>query len=187
MPHLDVPEGQFGIIGLFSRRPETAVPLNQLAEVLLRGPSTLTRGERELIASYVSSLNKCRFCTDSHAAFAARQLPGGHERVQSVLAHDFDGADLSPKMRALLAIAAEVQRAVAPVSDRAVAVARQAGVSDEELHDTVLIAAAFCMYNRYVDGLATVAGPDRRFYDTVAEVIVQHGYAAASKAQMPAR
>ena len=180
MPHLELPEGQFGIIGLMTWRPETAGPLNELAEVLLRGPSTLTRGERELIAAYVSSLNKCRFCTGSHAAFAARQMPGGHPRVDAVLANQFDRAELSPKLRALLPIAAEVQAAVAPVSDAAVAAARKAGATDQELHDTVLIAAAFCMYNRYVDGLATVPAPDPALYDAVAEVIVRDGYPAAA-------
>jgi uncharacterized peroxidase-related enzyme len=179
MPHLELPEGQFGIIGLMSRRPDTAAPLNHLAEVLLRGPSTLGRGEREMIAAYVSSLNKCRFCTDSHAAFAARQLPGGRERVDAVLANDVNRADLPAKLRALLAVAAEVQQSVAPVSERAVGVARQAGATDDELHDTVLIAAAFCMYNRYVDGLGTVAADNPAFYDTVAELIVRDGYAAA--------
>ena len=179
MPHLELPEGQFGIVSLMMRRPDTAAPLSHLAEVLLRGPSTLSRGERELIAAYVSSLNKCRFCTDSHAAFASRQLPGGRARVQALLAGDLESADLSAKLQALLGVAAEVQRSVAPVSDKAVAAARQAGASDDELHDTVLIAAAFCMYNRYVDGLATIPADNPAVYDAVAEIIVQDGYMAA--------
>lgn len=179
MPHLDLPAGQFGIIGLMQRRPDTAAPLNQLAEVLLRSPSTLSRGEREMIAAYVSSLNKCRFCRDSHAAFAARQLPRGRERMKALLANDLGGAELSPKLRALLAVAAEVQAAVAPVTQRTIDAARDAGATDDELHDAVLIAAAFCMYNRYVDGLATIASSDPAFYDGVAELIVSQGYSAA--------
>jgi uncharacterized peroxidase-related enzyme len=187
MPHLDLPAGKFGIIGLMTYRPDTAAPLNQLAEVLLRGPSSLSRGERELIAAYVSSLNKCRFCTGSHAAFASLQLPRGRARVDALLAGDLAGAELSAKMIALLAIAAEVQKQVAPVSDAAVAAARSAGAVDFEIHDTVLIAAAFCMYNRYVDGLATLTSDDPAYYDRIAETIVRDGYANAIPPAAPGR
>ncbi|MGH3422348.1 MAG: carboxymuconolactone decarboxylase family protein, partial [Streptosporangiaceae bacterium] len=77
MPYISLGNEAPGILSLFEYRPETAKPLCELAEVLLRGRSTLSRGERELMASYVSALNDCSFCTDSHAAFAAAQLPGG--------------------------------------------------------------------------------------------------------------
>ena len=74
MPHIDLPEGVPGIRSALMFRPETAAPLGQLAEVLLRGENTLTRGERELIAAYVSNLNECVFCQTSHSTFAAKQL-----------------------------------------------------------------------------------------------------------------
>ncbi|MFB4262910.1 carboxymuconolactone decarboxylase family protein [Nonomuraea sp. GTA35] len=175
MPHITIDSGEPGIRGLFAFRPETAGPLNALAEVLLRGDSTLTRGERELIATYVSGLNECRFCTASHAAFAAAQLPGGMDLVDRVRAGAAD-AEISQKLKALLAIAAAVQRSGREVTGGLVAAAKAEGATDREIHDTVLIAAAFCMFNRYVDGLATHAPDDPAVYATAAERVVTHGY-----------
>src|SRR3954462_7334007 len=163
MAHIALNSDEPGIRGLFQYRPETALPMNQLAEVLLRGDSTLTRGERELIAAYVSSLNQCRFCTSSHAAFAAAQLPEGMDLVDQVR-KDADSAPVSPKLRALLDIAAAVQAGGRNVTGEQADAARAAGATDVEIHDTVLIAAAFCMFNRYVDGLGTWAPQDRQIY-----------------------
>jgi uncharacterized peroxidase-related enzyme len=178
MPHISLDNDAPGIISLFLYRPQTARPLSELADVLLRGPSTLSRGERELIASYVSALNDCKFCTSSHAAFAAAQLPEGMTLVDQVRA-DPDGAPVSVKLRALLRIAAAVQQDGKSVLAEDVAAAREAGATDMEIHDTVLIAAAFCMYNRYVDGLATIAPNDPAAYAATADLIVNDGYMAA--------
>jgi uncharacterized peroxidase-related enzyme len=164
-----------GIRGLFEFRPETAAPLGLLAETLLRGDNTLSRGERELIAAYVSGLNDCHFCASSHSAFAALQLPEGWEAVDGVL-HDPGSAPVSDKMRGLLAVAAQVQRGGRHVTPEAVTAARDAGATDVEIHDAVLIAAAFCMFNRYVDGLGTWAPEDREAYLPMAEQIVAEGY-----------
>ncbi len=177
MPHIKLDSGEPGIRGLFTFRPETARPLNELVEVLLRDESTLTRGERELIAAYVSALNECRYCFNSHAAYAAAQLPGGMALVEQVRA-DIGGAPISGKLKALLAIAGAVQGSGRNVSATQVAAARDAGATDLEIHDTVLIAAAFCMFNRYVDGLATVAPADQASYAARAERIVARGYLA---------
>ncbi|HEX4832998.1 MAG TPA: peroxidase-related enzyme [Trebonia sp.] len=177
MPHIDLGNDQHGIRSLFEYRPETARPLNQLVEVLLRGPSTLTRGERELIASYVSSLNKTVYCANIHGAFAAAQLPTGSALVDQVRA-DPASAPVSDKLKALLAIAAAVQQGGLNVTDDDVKAAREAGADDREIHDTVLIAAAFCMYNRYVDGLATTVPEDPAWYDAAAVGIVSKGYMA---------
>ena len=178
MPHIDLPEGLPGILGPMAFRPETAEPLNQLADVLLRGPSTLERGERELIAAYVSRLNSCHFCHTSHATFAALQLDGGWDVIDAVVA-DLDTAPVTPKLRALLRIAAKVQQSGREVTDADVAAARAEDATDVEIHDTVLIAAAFCMFNRYVDGLATFAPPEREDYLESGQMIVEHGYVAA--------
>ncbi|MFC4062555.1 carboxymuconolactone decarboxylase family protein [Planomonospora corallina] len=179
MPHISLDSDEPGILGLFRFRPETAAPMNALAEVLLRGESTLSRGERELIAAHVSALNQCRFCFSSHAAFAAAQLPEGMELVEQVRT-DLDGAPVSGKLRALLRIAAAVQRSGRDVLPEHVEAARAAGATDLEIHDTVLIAAAFCMFNRYVDGLGTVAPDDPAAYTAMAERIVASGYPSAS-------
>ena len=179
MPHITLPENAPGILGLLKARPDTAAPLNHLAEVLLRGPSTLSRGERELIAAFVSRRNDCEFCSSSHAAFASLQLDDGRRLVGDVLA-DPATAAISDKLKALLTLAAQVQAGGRHVTTEAVAAARATGATDAEIHDTVLIAAAFCMFNRYVDGLATVAPSDPAMYDSVAHVIVEHGYRALS-------
>jgi len=181
MAHIDlgVDETLFpGINGPMRFRPETAQPLNELAEVLLRqGPHPLTAGERELIAAYVSGLNECNFCCSSHSAFAAAQLPEGMPLVDQVRA-DLDKAAVSAKLRALLRIAGAVQQDGRKVTAELVAAARAEGATDLEIHDTVLIAAAFCMYNRYVDGLATLAPADPDRYAQAAQRIVNEGYHA---------
>ena len=178
MPHIDLPEGVPGILGPMTWRPETAAPLNALAEVLLRGPEDhpLTRGERELIAAYVSNLNECFFCQTSHSGFAALQLDEGMELVDQVK-RDPETAPISEKLRALLAIAGKVQQSGRAVAPGDVERARDAGATDLEIHDTVLIAAAFCMYNRYVDGLGTWAPTEAEAYVPMARAIVEHGYA----------
>jgi uncharacterized peroxidase-related enzyme len=176
--HIDlgVDEVRFpGINGPTRFRPETAKPLNDLAEVLLRGPHSLSRGERELIAAYVSSLNECRYCCNSHSAFAAAQLDDGQAVVSGVLA-DVDSAAVSPKLKALLRIAAAVQAGGREVTSAMIAGARAEGATDLEIHDTVLIAAAFCMFNRYVDGLGTLTPDDPQRYRAAATRIVQVGY-----------
>ncbi|MER7419492.1 carboxymuconolactone decarboxylase family protein [Micromonospora peucetia] len=168
-----------GISGPMRFRPETAKPLNELAETLLRAPHpTLTPGERELIAAYVSGLNECKFCCASHSAFAAAQLPSGMRLVDQVRA-DPVTAEISDKLRALLEIAGAVQRSGREVTADLVKVARVAGATDLEIHDTVLIAAAFCMFNRYVDGLGTLAPDDPAGYEQAAEHIVRYGYGAS--------
>jgi uncharacterized peroxidase-related enzyme len=162
-PHITLKSDEPGIRGLFRYRPEAALPLVQLSEVLLCGDSTLSRGDRELIAAYVSSLNRCRFCFHTHAAFAAVRVPGGPALIDQVR-DDPETAPITPKLKALLAIAGAVQRGGQEVTDEHVSAARAAGATDQEIHDTVLIAAAFCMYNRYVDGLATLACDDPAHY-----------------------
>src|SRR6202034_951326 len=158
MPHIALTSTEPGIRGLLRYRPQTARPLAELTEVLLRGPGTLARGERELIAAYVSPLNDCRYCSSSHSACAAAQLPGGMAVVEQVRA-DSSTAPVPAKLKALLAIAAAVARSGRAVTAGHIAQASAAGATDVEIHGTVLIAATFCMFNRRVDGLATTA-PD---------------------------
>ena len=140
--------------------------------MLLRGPSTLTRGERELIAAYVSALNECRYCAASHAASAAAQLPDGMALVEQVCV-DAGAAQVSAKMKALLAIAAAVQHSGLSVTAGQVDAARAAEATDLQIHDTVLTAAAFCMMNRYVDGLATIAPDDPAVYAAGAQRLIR--------------
>jgi uncharacterized peroxidase-related enzyme len=180
MPHIALNSEEPGIRGLLLFRPETGRALSELAEVLLRGPSTLARGDRELIAAYVSALNDCRYCASSHSACAAAQLPGGMELVEQVRA-DAGSAPISAKLKALLVIALAVQQSGLQVSADDVAQARAAGATDLEIHDTVLIAAAFCMFNRYVDGLATNAPHDPARYAAGAQRLIRDGYLPPAK------
>jgi uncharacterized peroxidase-related enzyme len=175
MPHIQLSEGLPGIRGLFAFRPETAQPLCELADVLLHAPSTLTPGERELIATYVSSQNDCYYCQTAHGAIAAHHL-GGNEQLVLDLKRDFERADVSDKLKALLAIAGKVQVGGKNVQPEDVERARRQGATDQEIHDAVLIAAAFCMYNRYVDGLATWAPSDPAAFRERAAKVARDGY-----------
>jgi uncharacterized peroxidase-related enzyme len=179
MAHIALPEELPGISAGFAFRPETAKPMRELAHVLLHEFSSLTPGERELIAAYVSSQNDCYFCHASHGAAAACHL-GGTEVVEQVKV-DFQSASISPKLKALLAIADKVQRDGKLVTAEDVERARALGATDLEIHDTVLIAAAFCMYNRYVDGLGTWQPHDASMYAQMGKHLAEHGYLKPSR------
>jgi uncharacterized peroxidase-related enzyme len=174
MAHIPLPEGLPGITGLLEYRLDTAQPIRELTQLLLRGPSTLSQGERELIATIVSHRNACRFCATAHTA-AADLLLGEHETAEAVKA-DIDAAPVSEKMKALLTIAGKVQENGLQVTEEDIAKAHTHGATDREIHDTVLIAALFAFYNRYVDGLATWTPDDPAFYETLADRIVHRGY-----------
>jgi len=175
MAHIKLPEGIPGIIGPMTAFPDTERHLSGLAETLLRGPSSLSAAERELIAAYVSSGNECEFCTRSHAA-ASRSLYGEACDVVDRTLADPQAAPISEKMKSLLAIAGKVRRDGRLVNDDDIAQARANGADDKAIHDTVLIAAAFCMYNRYVDGLATWTPKDPELYQAMGERLATHGY-----------
>jgi uncharacterized peroxidase-related enzyme len=164
MAHIQVAEGVPGIRSLVMFRPETGKPLYELAQVLLRGESTLSEAERELIAAHVSSRNNCMFCMSSHAA-ASRCLYGDEKNIVDEVLKDIQHANISDKLKALLNIAGKVQILGKEVSEDDVAAARNHGATDREIHDTVLIAAAFSMFNRYVDGLASWTPTDPAVYE----------------------
>jgi uncharacterized peroxidase-related enzyme len=182
MPHIELSPSLPGISAAFAFRPETAAPMRELAHILLfeSGQTTsLSSRDRELIAAYVSSLNTCHFCQQSHGAAAAHHPGGSDELVNAVCANPRT-ADISPKLRALLAIAARVQADAKTVTPFLVEAARAEGATDLEIHDTVLIAAAFCMYNRYVDGLATWQPRQTPMYAQMGEHLANKGYRTSS-------
>jgi uncharacterized peroxidase-related enzyme len=174
MPYIPLEEHLPGITGLLEYSKDTAAPIRELTQVLLRGPSTLTEGERELIATVVSHRNECKFCVTAHAAVAAILL--GEEETAAKVKQDIATAPVSDKMKTLLTIAAQVQQSGKAVTTEAIQKAKDAGATDIEIHDTVLIAALFCLYNRYVDGLATVTPTDPAFYKGLGERIKNNGY-----------
>ncbi len=175
MAHITLPEGLPGIIGPMMAYPETEKPLNDLAQALLRGPSSLTPAERELIATYVSSQNQCMFCMSTHGA-AAKNLLNGNGAIVDQVKADFHSAPVSDKMKALLVIAGKVQQGGRRVTTEDVARAREHGADDKAIHDTVLIAAAFCMFNRYVDGLDTLIPENPDAYEQSGIRLARDGY-----------
>jgi len=191
MSHISLPDGLPGITGPFAFRPETAAPMRALAEILLRGPNTLSSADREIIATYTSSQNDCHFCQTSHGAAAAHHLGGPSELADNFalitqIKRDFESAPISAKLKSLLNIAAHVQQGGKRVSSDDITRARSQGATDTEIHDTVLIAAAFCMYNRYVDGLGTWAPQEQEAYIPMGARMAHQGYVAAP-AQSPSR
>ncbi|HEY4967142.1 MAG TPA: peroxidase-related enzyme [Puia sp.] len=163
-----------GITGLLENRPDTAAPIRELTQVLLRGENTLTAMERELIATIVSYKNKCRFCTNAHAATVIAL--GGSQELLDKVYHDPEHAPVSEKMKALLLIGSKVQESGKAVLQEHIDRAKKAGASDREIHDTVLIAALFCLYNRYVDGMGTYCPEDPAYYQKLASRLVTIGY-----------
>jgi uncharacterized peroxidase-related enzyme len=179
MPHISLTEGLPGIRGPMVFSPETTKPLTDLAQVLLTGPHTLTPAEREMIATYVSSQNDCFYCQSCHGSTAAQHLGGKTADYEFIaeMKRDFEATNLSPKMKALLNIAGKVQQGGKHVTTSDVERARGEGATDKEIHDTVLIAAAFCMFNRYVDGLATWQPSDAEMYREIGQQTSKQGYA----------
>jgi uncharacterized peroxidase-related enzyme len=176
MAYIDLQNDLPGIRGPMAFRPETAKPLNELAEILLRDDNnTLSRGERELIGAYVSSLNDCFFCQNVHGAMAQHYMQCDMQFIDNIK-KDFLSSNISDKMKVLLAIAGSVQKSGKHVTAEQIDHARELGATDREIHDTVLIAAAFCMFNRYVDGLGTWAPQDRQVYVERAPRRAEEGY-----------
>ncbi len=175
MAHINVPDGVPGIRSLVMFRPETGKPLYELAQVLLRGDSTLSEAERELIAAYVSKRNNTMFCMMSHAA-ASRELYGDDKGIVDEVLNDMQQANISNKMKALLNIAGKVQVLGKEVTQQDIDAARKEEATDKEIHDTVLIAAAFSMFNRYVDGLASFTPTDEKEYEAMGQRMAEKGY-----------
>jgi uncharacterized peroxidase-related enzyme len=182
--HIEVPPGVPGIGSLFVYHPATALPMCDLCEVVLRGPSPLTAGERELIATRVSRGNECVFCTTAHASTAAHLLGGDHKLVADVSEH-YETAAVSPKLKALLAIADKVRRDARTVSPRDVEAARREGATDDDIHDTVLVAAMFCMFNKYVDGLGAWTPKEEAPYEELGKRLAKHGYTTIPGIHVP--
>ena len=181
MPHIQLPENVPGIRSLVMFRPDTGKPLYQLAQILLREDSPLSQAERELIATYVSNKSTCTFCSCSHAA-AARYLYQDEAQTVDLVLEDYQNAPISDKLKALLTIAGKVQTDARTVSEEDVQLARSFGANDRDIHDTVLIAATFCMFNRYVDGLATLTPTDAEAYAQMGERMGTLGYVLPTKA-----
>ncbi len=188
MAHIQLPEGLPGIRGPMAFSPETTYPLNLLVDQLLWSTdNTLSRGERELIATYVSSENDCQYCQTIHGAIASHCLGDDDWSLVQRVKNNPETAPISNKLKALLAIAGSVQKGGKHVTTEQVDRAKGEGATDKEIHDTVLIAAAFCMFNRYVDGLATWMPDDPALFRQRAALVSEYGYSAANPTTLAAR
>jgi uncharacterized peroxidase-related enzyme len=165
MPRIGLPEEIPGLRGLLNVNPVTGGKVMELFHQLLRGPGPLSFVDRERIATHVSRFNQCEFCFRSHDA-----------TVRALEADEVTAAPVTPKLEALLGLAEAVARGGDQVSDDHVEAARRAGAGDEEIHDAVLIAAAFCMVNRYVDGLGAITPHDDATYDATGLRLATQGY-----------
>lgn len=179
MPYLNTNNDIPGIRGLMHFRPDVAIILNQLAQVLLADEASLPKLDRELIASFVSLRNACTFCKTSHGAIAAH-LPGGNEELVNAIWKDYTTAPITDKLKALLHIAEKVAKGGLHVTSTDIKAAKETGASDLDIHDTVLIAATFCMFNRYVDGLGATTPDDPGFYEIVGKQRAAEGYLTKS-------
>lgn len=178
MAHIQFLEGLPGIRGPLVYSPETAKPMGELVQILMCGDHTLTKAEREMIGTYVSSENDCHYCQRCHGSTAAQHLGGTSENYKLIdqIKCNYEEAPVSEKMKALLAIAGKVQKGGKHVTTADVDRARKQGATDKEIHDTVLIAAAFCMFNRYVDGLGTWQPDDPEMYLEIGKQTATQGY-----------
>ncbi len=175
MPYITVNENLPGIRSLLAFSPETAEPIGTLTNLLLRSNEGLSMADRELIAARVSYLNDCFYCHNSHGEIAVCYLDGNRELVDKVKTN-YENAPVSDKLKALLSIAGSVQKGGKNVTPEQVEKAKALGATDKDIHDTVLIAAAFCMFNRYVDGLAANTPADLSTYPPRAKQVAEHGY-----------
>ena len=174
MPHIVLESHLPGITGLLEYRKDTGEPIRVLTQILLRGPSTLTEAERELIATVVSHGNQCKFCTTAHTA--AVDILLGEQTTAEMVKADIATAPVSEKMKTLLTIASLAGKSGKLVTAGEIEKAKAAGATDLEIHDTVLIAALFSLYNRYVDGMATAMPNDDSYFTMLGQRLVNHGY-----------
>jgi uncharacterized peroxidase-related enzyme len=183
----DVP----GILAAIRLTPGLGVHLRGLADELLVNDfpgTTLVRAEREMLATATSAANDCFYCMDSHGAFATALLEktGDTERlglIDTIKTGSSDGLD--PKMQALLHISRTVQRAPRELTSADVDAALGAGASDADVQLAVLIAAAFSMYNRMVDGFRAKTPPTAEAYRSRASEIADFGYSAPAVTSVP--
>ena len=165
-----------GIVGLLDTFNDTAKPLSELAHILLsKESSTFSKAERETLAAYVSYLNNCIFCSESHAAIADKHW--GIDGESKKIWNEKMNSEFSERFLQLLKIAKNVQTSGREVLKEDIEKALMLGASEKDIHDAILIAAAFCMYNRYVDGLGTLAPTrnDKSYLDS-AKAIATNGY-----------
>jgi uncharacterized peroxidase-related enzyme len=180
-----------GILTALLLTPELGIHLRGLADELLVNDfagATIVRAEREMLATATSAANDCFYCMDSHGAFATALLEttGAAERVPLIDGIKLGSSDgLDDKMQALLHIARTVRREPRDLTAADVAAAHAAGASDADVQLAVLIASAFSMYNRIVEGFRARTPPVAEVYRERASEIAAHGYSDRRVTSVP--
>jgi uncharacterized peroxidase-related enzyme len=175
-----------GILTALLLTPNLGIHLRGLADELLVNDfagATISRAEREMLATATSAANDCFYCMDSHGAFATALLVRGGAADQVPLVDVIKAGSsegLGPKMQALLHVARTVRRNPLDLAAADIAAARAAGASDADVQLAVLIASAFSMYNRMVDGFRAMTPPSAEVYAERAGQIAEHGYSASA-------
>ena len=180
-----------GILTALRLTPNLGIHLRGLADELLVNDfpgATLVRAEREMLATAVSAGNNCFYCMDSHGAFATAllELMGAEERTPLIDAiKDGSSEGFDDKMRALLHIARTVRREPRDLASRDVDAAHEAGATDADVQLAVLIASAFSMYNRLVEGFRARTAPTPEAYRARSGEIAAHGYSDQRVTSVP--
>jgi uncharacterized peroxidase-related enzyme len=155
--------------------PESGALVMRLTEVLLRGPSTMTPAQRELIAAYTSAVNACEFCYGAHAATA--EALGVDERWLTRLIDDVDTAPVDDKLKPILRYVRRLTRHPSSVRQQDVDAIFAAGWDEDAFYHVVAICGLFNFYNRLIDGYGVKSTPDYR--KRVGERLAEHGYGSA--------
>jgi len=174
MARIALPEsGPPGMAGLLASRPAAGAAVSEFMQHLLRGPGPIPPAWREAIGAHVSRRNDCEYCSRTHAAAACAM---GGEELRAAVTEGPDAPGVDPRLAALLALAGAVADGGHAVTDELVAAARAAGWDDDAIHDAVLVASAFCMINRYVDGLGARTPTDPEPYRRTGARLAERGY-----------
>lgn len=165
------------LLDVFRAHPETARPLLDYHEALMRGESPLSRAQRELIAAYVSGLNACGYCLGVHQTTA--QAFGVGDGLLAALLTDLETADVDEPLRALLTYVGKLTMEPGRVTPADARRVLDAGWDERALHDAVSVCALFNFMNRFVNGLGVSAGED--YFDLSGNRLADHGYAGLKK------
>jgi uncharacterized peroxidase-related enzyme len=175
MAYINLDSSLPGMRSLLNYRPIIAPPLLDLMKLVMRSDEGLSIGERELIATYVSYLNDCTNCHIIHGEVAQCFFEDDPDIIAQIKEKNID-SKLSPRLHMLLSIAKSVQKSGRLVSNHQLSTARDNGITDVEIHDTILISSMFCFFNRYIDGLGLISEDDSASYKERAKMIAEHGY-----------
>ena len=165
------------LLDVFKAYPDTSRPLIDYHEALLRGPSSLSVAERELIAAFVSGLNGCSYCTGVHEA-TARAFDVDAETLAGLLA-DVDESQVDDRLKPILRYVRKLTLTPSRITDSDAEAVFAAGWDDRALHDAVSVCALFNLMNRLVEGLGITA--DQSYFDLAASRLSEHGYAGLNR------